>query len=70
MRSSIHQNIYSDFLFLYFYLLFLLILQSAQYVFSNDSLFRAGAENSGRLWGYSFGDFAYKSHADSLITWR
>ena len=38
----------------------------AQFVFSNDSAFRAGAENTGRLWGYVFGDFAYKSHADSL----
>ena len=38
----------------------------AQYVFSNDSLFKAGTENTGRLWGYSFGDFTYKPHADSL----
>ena len=38
----------------------------AQYVFSNDSLFKAGQENTGRLWGYAFGDYAYKSHADSL----
>ena len=38
----------------------------AQYVFSNDSLFKAGQENTGRLWGYAFGDFAYKGHADSL----
>jgi hypothetical protein len=38
----------------------------AQYVFSSDSLFRAGQENTGRLWGYAFGDFDYKTHADSL----
>ena len=38
----------------------------AQYVFSNDSLFKAGQENTGRLWGYAFGDFDYKTHADSL----
>jgi hypothetical protein len=38
----------------------------AQYVFSNDSLFKAGTENTGRLWGYAFGDFTYKPHADSL----
>ena len=38
----------------------------SQYVFSNDSLFRAGTENTGRLWGYAFGDFDYKTHADSL----
>ncbi len=23
-------------------------------------------QNSGRLWGYAFGDFDYKSHSDSL----
>ena len=39
---------------------------NAQYVFSNDSLFKAGQENTGRLWGYAFGDFDYKTHADSL----
>ena len=38
----------------------------AQYVFSSDSLYKAGTPNTGRLWGYAFGDFAYKSHADSL----
>jgi hypothetical protein len=38
----------------------------AQYVFSNDSLFKSGQENTGRLWGYAFGDFTYKPHADSL----
>jgi hypothetical protein len=36
------------------------------YTFSNDSLFKAGVENTGRLWGYAFGDFAYKANADSL----
>jgi len=39
---------------------------NAQFVFSNDSAFRAGQENTGRLWGLAFGDFAYKTHADSL----
>jgi hypothetical protein len=38
----------------------------APFTFSNDSAFRAGTENTGRLWGYAFGDFDYKSHADSL----
>jgi hypothetical protein len=38
----------------------------AQYIFSNDSAYKAGTENTGRLWGYAFGDFAYKGHADSL----
>src|SRR5450755_4514556 len=38
----------------------------AQYVFSNDSLYKSGQENTGRLWGYAFGDFAYKTHADPL----
>jgi hypothetical protein len=38
----------------------------AQATLNNDSLFRSGAEGSGRIWGYAFGDFAYKSKADSL----
>ncbi len=38
----------------------------AQTALINDSLYKAGVENAGRLWGYAFGDFAYKSHADSL----
>ena len=38
----------------------------AQSFWNNDSAFKAGATTSGRLWGYVFGDFYYKSHADSL----
>jgi hypothetical protein len=38
----------------------------AQYLWNNDSAFRAGTPNSGRLWGYVFGDWFYKSHSDSL----
>jgi len=38
----------------------------AQAALINDSLYKLGTPNSGRLWGYAFGDFAYKSHADSL----
>ena len=33
---------------------------------NNDSAFRAGVPSSGRIWGYVFGDFYYKSHSDSL----
>ena len=38
----------------------------AQYLWNSDSAFKAGSANSGRLWGYVFGDFAYKAHSDSL----
>ena len=38
----------------------------AQYLLNSDSAFKAGAANSGRLWGYAFGDYYYKTHADSL----
>ncbi|MBS1935611.1 MAG: hypothetical protein JST96_16545, partial [Bacteroidetes bacterium] len=38
----------------------------SQYLWNNDSAFRAGVPNSGRLWGYVFADLFYKSHADSL----
>jgi hypothetical protein len=39
---------------------------NAQYIWFSDSAFRAGAPNSGRLWGYAFGDYFHKSHSDSL----
>jgi hypothetical protein len=39
----------------------------AQFIINSDSAFKAGAPNSGRLWGYAFGDFYYKSHSDSLV---
>lgn len=38
----------------------------AQYLLNSDSAFKAGAANSGRLWGYMFGDLYYKGHSDSL----
>ncbi|MEO7120731.1 MAG: hypothetical protein ABIY62_06515 [Ginsengibacter sp.] len=38
----------------------------AQFVLNSDSAFKAGSPNSGRLWGYMFGDYYYKAHSDSL----
>jgi hypothetical protein len=38
----------------------------AQFVLNSDSAFKAGSPNSGRIWGYAFGDFYYKAHKDSL----
>jgi len=38
----------------------------AQYLWNNDSAFKAGQSNSGRLWGYVFGDYYVKGHSDSL----
>src|ERR1700733_9105763 len=37
-----------------------------QVIWNSDSLFKNGTPNTGRLWGYIFGDYYYKSHADSL----
>jgi hypothetical protein len=37
-----------------------------QFVFNNDSAFKAGTANTGRVWGYVFGDYYYKGHSDSL----
>ena len=39
---------------------------NAQFITNSDSAFKAGSPNSGRLWGYSFADFYYKGHADTL----
>ncbi len=38
----------------------------AQFVSSSDSAFKAGSPNSGKLWGYMFGDYYVKAQADSL----
>jgi len=38
----------------------------AQYLWNSDSAFKAGSANSGRIWGYAFGDYAYKAHSDIL----
>lgn len=38
----------------------------AQFVVSSDSAFNASAPMTGRVWGYAFGDYYYKSHADAL----
>jgi hypothetical protein len=44
----------------------LAIASQAQYMWNSDSAYRAGTDNTGRIWGYVFGDFYYKSKADSL----
>jgi hypothetical protein len=51
----------------------LIILQSifsgslnAQYLLNSDSAYKAGTTNSGRIWGYAFGDAYYKAHSDSF----
>jgi hypothetical protein len=51
-----------------FVALFFLSLGSlkAQYLLNSDSAFKAGAANSGRIWGYMFGDYYWKGHSDSL----
>ncbi|KAA9039463.1 hypothetical protein FW778_11625 [Ginsengibacter hankyongi] len=38
----------------------------AQFVSNSDSAFNAGRPNSGKLWGYMFGDYYVKAQADSL----
>jgi len=45
---------------------FLTIASQAQYLLNSDSAFKAGAPNSGRIWGYVFADWYYKGHSDSL----
>ena len=47
--------------------LFLTNSLKAQFTFNSDSAFKAGSPNSGRIWGYAFGDFYYKAHSDSLV---
>ncbi|HWK03090.1 MAG TPA: hypothetical protein VNS58_05640 [Puia sp.] len=47
-------------------LFFSAISLKAQYLLNSDSAFKAGAANSGRIWGYVFGDYYVKGHSDSL----
>lgn len=47
-------------------MLFAVLSVNAQYLLNSDSAFKAGSANSGRLWGYMFGDYYYKAHSDSL----
>ena len=42
----------------------------AQFVFNSDSAFKAGSPNSGRIWGYAFGDYYYKAPCRSACSWR
>jgi hypothetical protein len=44
----------------------LTIASQAQYLWNSDTAFKAGRANSGRLWGYMFGDYYAKGHSDSL----
>lgn len=41
-------------------------LSAQQIVINNDSLYQTGTPNTGRVWGYAFGDYYYKGHGDSL----
>jgi hypothetical protein len=52
-----------------FFLIMLLISVNnikAQFVTNSDSAFKANKPNTGRLWGYTFADYYYKGHADTL----
>lgn len=39
---------------------------NAQYLTASDSLFNEHIPKTGRIWGYTFGDYFYKTHSDSL----
>ena len=65
MTSNVKTIKLLQFLFVFIVLLYASNVK-AQYLWNNDSAFKAGAPNSGRIWGYAFGDYAYKGHSDSL----
>jgi hypothetical protein len=54
------------FVFLFCAGLFLSSSLKAQFTSNSDSAFKAGTPNTGKLWGYAFGDYYYKSHTDTL----
>lgn len=47
-------------------LLFLGQHVNGQVIFNSDSIYQARTPLSGRLWGFTFGDYYYKTHSDSL----
>ncbi|SRR6266536_2361362 len=51
---------------IFFMLILPMLNLKAQYTWNSDSAFKAGSPNSGRIWGYVFGDYYYKGHADTL----
>ena len=53
-------------IFLFVFLVLITLSTRAQYLWNNDTAFKAGAPGSGRLWGLFFGDFYVKAHSDSL----
>jgi len=63
MRKS---NLTLKLLLLSAILIFSAGILKAQYLWNSDSAYKAGAPNSGRLWGYAFSDYYYKGHSDSL----
>src|SRR6201996_1515064 len=46
-------------------LILLTTATQAQYLWNSDTAFKAGTANSGRIWGYVFGDYYAKAHSDS-----
>jgi hypothetical protein len=63
-----HRSDKQPFLFALLFCCFLCLSNgiTAQFTLNSDSAFKAQSPNSGRIWGYAFGDFYYKSHSDSL----
>src|SRR5690242_11844970 len=61
-----HCRFYLIAIFVFFSSIFKSNILSAQFLVNSDSAFKAGAPNSGKLWGYMFGDYYVKAQADSL----
>lgn len=51
----------------FFYAMLFSATSKAQFVLNSDSAFKAGVSNTGRIWGYAFGDYYYKAHADPSV---
>ncbi len=60
------RNFAKQLLFIAVFIFFAIASQAQTNYLNNDSAYRAGVPSSGRIWGYVFGDFYYKSHSDSL----
>ncbi len=67
MRPSSTSRALHKYFIVFFPFVFFFRVSKAQFLMNSDSAFKAGMPNSGRIWGYAFGDYYYKAHSDSLL---
>ena len=65
-KSFMRKNLIRNSVLFFILLMVFSVSTSAQYLLNSDTAFKAGSANSGRIWGYAFGDAYYKANSDSF----